>query len=398
MQRQITLDPGQSGVVTFAIAPNEVGVYEATLDGLSGSFETPALASLNGNVDLQGWPATEITVRLLTPGTDAEVGQVSIITNSNGDFTATGILPGTYDVAVKGYTSLSILKANELFTGGETTIINFGVLIEGDVNGNDYVDLSDAALFYAAWNSKPGDPNWNPKCDFDRDNWIYSADLSLISAHYGMAGDCAVPLIGSISPISDREIPMNEEILLAISWINESEINIAGHIDLSVEFPDGRIVTLAAVKNQDKEATPGHGYTVEFEPFTSSLAGTYTATATLSYAGQLDSITFNLVATLPPQNLPLGFEILSMRANPSVVILGDEMYVRVIWATEEGIDARPYRGKTYSLHCTIDGATLQAYWVFQYTPALVDFFYSPPSPGFYTARALDGDTSFEVVR
>jgi len=87
---------------------------------------------------------------------------------------------------------------------------------------------------------------------------------------------------------------------------------------------------------------------------------------------------------------------LSMRAEPSVVTLGNEVKIRVVWATEEGIDATPYRGKTYSLHCIIDGATLQAYWVFQYVPDLVDFFYTPPSPGFYTARALDGYTSFEA--
>ena len=39
MQKQITLNPGQSGVVTFSVIPNAAGIYQATLDGLSGSFE-----------------------------------------------------------------------------------------------------------------------------------------------------------------------------------------------------------------------------------------------------------------------------------------------------------------------------------------------------------------------
>jgi len=39
MQKQVILNPGQSGRVAFTVTPNEAGIYQATLDGLSGSFE-----------------------------------------------------------------------------------------------------------------------------------------------------------------------------------------------------------------------------------------------------------------------------------------------------------------------------------------------------------------------
>jgi len=276
---------------------------------------TGAVATLEGSVDLQGRPETEVTIRLLQPGTGIELRNVSTITADNGLFTVTDIVPGTYDVCVKGYTSLSILKANQVFTEGNPTSINFGILIEGDANGDDWITMADEVLLEGSWNSSPGNPNWNPKCDFNRDGWISSVDSNLMCSNWGQHGDCAVPLVGSIGPgqiwyegltdweviVSGREIPMNMDISLATSWINELETNAVGNIHLAILCPDGAIITPVAVLNQDMEAPPGQGWTVEFEPFTTSLQGTYTATATFSSFGQLASVTFNLVVGLMPQ-------------------------------------------------------------------------------------------------
>ncbi|GAH19780.1 unnamed protein product, partial [marine sediment metagenome] len=104
-------------------------------------------------------------------------------------------------------------------------------------------------------------------------------------------------LAGWESVISGREIPLNTEIHLGPWWINKSSINIVGHVDLSVTYPDGAEHALSATINQDKEVAPSNGCTVGFEPFVSSQEGTYTVVATLSSAGQvLDSVTFELVA------------------------------------------------------------------------------------------------------
>jgi len=40
MQKQITLNPGQSQRISFVVAPSAVGAYYVTLDGLTGSFES----------------------------------------------------------------------------------------------------------------------------------------------------------------------------------------------------------------------------------------------------------------------------------------------------------------------------------------------------------------------
>ena len=104
------------------------------------------------------------------------------------------------------------------------------------------------------------------------------------------------PLVGWETAFSGREIPLNKEINLAPGWLNDSEVNIVGHIELSITYPDSSTTMLSAILNQDKEAAPRSGYHVQFAPFLSSQEGTYTLVATLSSGGQvLDSVTFTLI-------------------------------------------------------------------------------------------------------
>ena len=139
----------------------------------------------------------------------------------------------------------------------------------------------------------------------------------------------AVTLAGSTGPgliwyeglsgweqfVSGREIPKDYKIHLAPMWMNESEIPITGHIDLSVTYPNGTKQTLSAVLNQDREATPRSGFFVQFEPFVSSQEGTYTMKVTLSAAGQvLDSVTYTLRAAAAA---PVGVQISSITVNPT---------------------------------------------------------------------------------
>lgn len=119
----------------------------------------------------------------------------------------------------------------------------------------------------------------------------------------------AIVLSGSIGPgliwydginwetlVSGRQIPVGKDITIAPMWVNNSSVNMAGHVTLQVTNPLGQKVSLAAVTNQDKTATPGNGYIVQFEPFTASQEGIYTLVAQLTTGEQvLDTIIFTLV-------------------------------------------------------------------------------------------------------
>ena len=55
-----------------------------------------------------------------------------------------------------------------------------------DVNGDGIVDQADLDLAQAAWYSKPGDPNWDPRCDMPpKDDFIDVYDVAFVSAYFG---------------------------------------------------------------------------------------------------------------------------------------------------------------------------------------------------------------------
>jgi len=149
--------------------------------------------TVEGHVGLSGFPATNVTVRFFDPGTQNELMKIHATTDSSGNFTIGGITVGTYDVGVKGRTSLSNLVSGVNLTDGNTTVVDFGVLLEGDANNDDYIDMSDYGPLCSAWLSYPGctpPPAWDPNVDFSRDNYIDMSDYGPLSDNWLKWGDC----------------------------------------------------------------------------------------------------------------------------------------------------------------------------------------------------------------
>jgi len=57
--------------------------------------------------------------------------------------------------------------------------------ILGDVDGDGDVDVSDIVGFNETYGSSSEDANWNPSCDFNRDNIVNILDLATLSGNYG---------------------------------------------------------------------------------------------------------------------------------------------------------------------------------------------------------------------
>jgi hypothetical protein len=69
--------------------------------------------------------------------------------------------------------------ANNNFTGGVVK-----VTIPGDINGNFTVDIFDAIILAGAFNSKPGDHNWNPNADINGDGIVDIFDAIILAGHF----------------------------------------------------------------------------------------------------------------------------------------------------------------------------------------------------------------------
>lgn len=54
-----------------------------------------------------------------------------------------------------------------------------------DLNDDGKVDIVDVTIVAKAFNSKPGDPNWNETADLDKNNIVNIIDISVVAKDYG---------------------------------------------------------------------------------------------------------------------------------------------------------------------------------------------------------------------
>jgi len=151
--------------------------------------------TLEGHVTFMGrgsnntqWIETFVVMGFEQGNLTNELWTKDVTTNNTGFFSI-NVTPGTYDVGIKNATCLSKLVTNVTLTAGNTTVVDFGTVREGDIDNNDWVASSDLSRFCAAYGTKPGDAGWNADADLNRDNWVSSGDLSLFCADYNLKGD-----------------------------------------------------------------------------------------------------------------------------------------------------------------------------------------------------------------
>jgi len=58
------------------------------------------------------------------------------------------------------------------------------ILLKGDLNKDFTINIIDAAIMAVDYNSRPGDPNWNPDADLNRDGIINIIDFAILGANY----------------------------------------------------------------------------------------------------------------------------------------------------------------------------------------------------------------------
>jgi len=129
-------------------------------------------------------------VKLFEPGNlDNVLWAGNSTTNNTGVFTISDVVVATYDIGIKNATCLSELVTNVTVNAGAPTVVDFGTTREGDADNDDYIVGGDFGLFSIAYDSWPGQPNWDPRCDFDRDDYIGGTDFGLSSINYDKWGE-----------------------------------------------------------------------------------------------------------------------------------------------------------------------------------------------------------------
>jgi subtilisin family serine protease len=145
-----------------------------------------------GTVALQDYSGdttkVPVTVELRTPGSTVPLETYTVYLDSSGRFSIDTQLIGSFDVAVKAPHWLrKRFQSVAITTSGAS--LSAASLINGDVNGDNTINLADLVAMSRAWRSKPGDSNYNAAADLNGDGSINLADWMIAAKNWRMQGD-----------------------------------------------------------------------------------------------------------------------------------------------------------------------------------------------------------------
>jgi len=170
---------------------NSEGLWSTTSKSLS------ILPPIGPTADFLWYPATpKANQTVVFDATMSKPGyngthQLPIV-NYTWDFGDGNITSGNYPTIAHMYTTYGdyALKLNVTDTNGYKGYVTKTIRVResaltGDINGDGTVDIYDAIMLANSFNSKPGDPSWNPNADINSDGEVDIYDAIMLAANYG---------------------------------------------------------------------------------------------------------------------------------------------------------------------------------------------------------------------
>jgi hypothetical protein len=194
----------------------DVDVYDDTLTGLTMTpgvtYYITVVARNMSNLDTWGYsdgiiagraiagrvalgeyigsyPAPDVLIEIRNVGSGSNLETHVVHLNSTGNYSFySGVATGSYDIYCKPSHWLKKKRASQAVGAGGATGVNFSC-INGDADGDNEVAIGDYAVISAAFNSAPGDGNWNVDADLNGDDGVDIGDYAIMSSHFGLVGD-----------------------------------------------------------------------------------------------------------------------------------------------------------------------------------------------------------------
>ncbi|MCW5942464.1 MAG: hypothetical protein KIS66_09550 [Fimbriimonadaceae bacterium] len=190
----VTFAPGQQEA-TISVTIGEVfgrdDVLVYAMKGQSFAFVTVPLtfALLTGQVTREGLamsadPGGRVAVSYREPGTTNELATGFLDLDNQGRFSVDALRVAPFDVAIKDANWLRVVRT---FDAANPVSLSFS-LPNGDVNGDNAVNIADFLQLRAAFGSSEGAGNWNPMADLNRDGSVNLQDFLILRANFGRSG------------------------------------------------------------------------------------------------------------------------------------------------------------------------------------------------------------------
>ncbi|NUQ03940.1 MAG: carboxypeptidase regulatory-like domain-containing protein [Anaerolineae bacterium] len=180
-------------------APADATPVNVLLGQTVSDIDFTLARSIAGSVMLQGhgtapdprWVMTLQVAITADGGAGAVIFSGPLNTDQNGHFVITtsdlpGFTPGLYRLRVKGEHSLANAVVVLLHYGANP--VDLGMLIEGDANNNNGVNITDFSILAAAFATAEGLPGYDARADFTDDGIVNISDFSLLASSFTQSG------------------------------------------------------------------------------------------------------------------------------------------------------------------------------------------------------------------
>lgn len=165
--------------------------------GQWGEHPTQILADpyqLRGHVDWQGRPGQPNILHQLpitfTLSSGANVyTYTNMATDASGYFTVSVRLApqGIYNWRAKGPQYLA-KSGSVTLAGDAVTQQEIGLMVTGDANDDNVVDITDFGILRLTFGRSQGDPDYDPRADFNGDTIVDITDFGLLRGNFGQSG------------------------------------------------------------------------------------------------------------------------------------------------------------------------------------------------------------------
>ena len=115
----------------------------------------------------------------------AEPGGYSTLTGSAGDYILGPLPPGMYFVDVEMDSYLRAGEREFQVVAGQVTTLPPVVLLGGECNGDDAINIVDAGTVSFSFGLHAGEPGFNPLADINNDGIVDIYDLVMIGNNFG---------------------------------------------------------------------------------------------------------------------------------------------------------------------------------------------------------------------
>jgi plastocyanin len=148
------------------------------------------LATVSGAITLQSYDPSPAGQQVTFEVRDGlSVVDTKLVTlGAGGAYSFTTTQSGSRAIAAKASHWLSKSSGNVTLSAGGTTNVSL-TLLNGDSDGDNEVGIGDYAIISGAYNSGPGDANWDARGDLNGDDAVDIADYAILSQNYGLMGE-----------------------------------------------------------------------------------------------------------------------------------------------------------------------------------------------------------------